>query len=247
MTNAAKKMITDYENPEYILRPPGAGAIKFASRYIENVDEYYDCLDVLEDVIDGHVAEIEDKRVKRCGYCGFLYRDESPKNNRRTCSDECKAEKDHLAKKIKRYEEDMQRPDRRKKADELYYYSHYEYSFWNGHNSDLIMQEFDRKRGSILLGDKFEAVAALEKKRQDDGGKRVHTDNVRLYESDWSNRQQKPSKEFYGDTKPDATKVSVENYGAGEVERYLEGKYSERKLQEARRRAIEFERSRKKS
>lgn len=247
--NAMQKMITNYENPEYILRAPGAGATKFASRYIANVDEYYDCLDVLEDVIDGNVEEIEDKRVKRCGYCGFLYRDESPKNNRRTCSDECKAEKDYLAKQIKRYEADMQRPDRRKTADEMYYYSQYEYPFWNSMNgnSDETMQEYNRKRGSILLGDKLEAVAFASKNQTDNGGKRVNTDNVNLYEGDWSSSSQTPSKEFYGDTKPIATDVVVKKYGSGEVEKYLAETFSEQKRREERRRAIEFMRQCKKS
>ena len=244
MTNAVmSKQIPNYETSKVILRDPGAGAIEFARQYLSEQMEYEQCLDTLIAVIDGYVEGVEDKRVKRCDWCGHLYKDSSPKNNRKTCSDECKAEKDYQAKKTKRKVVSIEEGTIRKYADDKYYQSHLEYPFWVDSGK---MEEYHAKRGSITLGDKFEAVVAASQKREMLGGKRVNTDNVGLYEGEWSNKPYKPSKEFYGDTKPDASKVRVTKQSAEEIEQYMAQQFSDRKRREARRRAIEFERSRKK-
>lgn len=242
------KLITNYENSEYILREPGEGAIEFARRYIKPGMDMEMALDMLTEVIDGYVREVFDEKVKRCSYCGFLYRDVTKNNGSKVCSNKCKAKKDSASKKKKRKDTAMNNGTARKYADNLYYYAHLEYPYWNsidGRKSEDLMSMFDRKRGSILLGDNFENVVASHKKRQQEGGKRKNTDNTNLYESKWSNSVWKPSAEFWGDTKPDASRVKIIKRSREEIEAYMFEKYGETKMAGVRKRAIAYAKGRR--
>lgn len=237
------KLITDYDNPEYILREPGEGAIEFARRYIKPGMDKEAALDVLTEVIDGYVKEVFDKKVKRCDHCGFLYRDVTKNNSSKVCSDECKASKDYAKKKKKRKVTTIKNGTARKYSDDLYYYAHLEYPYWNsidGRRTEDLMSMFDRNRGSILLGANLENVVAAYKKRQGSGAKRKKTDNTNLYESNWSKSVWKPSAEFWGDTKPEASRVKFTKRSREEIEAYMLKTYGEKKLQIARKRALDY-------
>lgn len=235
------KLITDYENPEYILREPGEGAIDFARRYIgPGIDEDA-ALDILGEVIDGRVAEVFDKKVKRCGYCGHLFRDKTKNNSGKYCAKSCKDKLDYAKKKAKRKITSIKSGNYRKSFKDKYYYSHLEYPFWQDlyRDTESLMMEYDRKRGSILMGDDFERRVAQDKINTEMGGKKKST-SFNYYESAWSSNEYVPSPEFYGDTKPAASTVRVEKKAAGEIEQYMKEQYDRDTLNFAREKAIKF-------
>lgn len=243
----SEKLITNHVQPEYKLREPGLGAIKFTRRYINEEMTYDECLEVMASVIDGYVEGIDDKKVKRCGYCGHLYIDPTKNNSSKVCSDECKGGKDYEGKKEKRKITKVTTGKARKYANDLYYHSDIEYPFWVGNgkmSAEDTMMAFDRKRGVISLGDNFENVVATYQRRQRMGGKRKNTDNTNLYESKWSNSVWKPSAEFWGDTKPVASKVKVIKRTREDIEAYMLETFGEKKLAMARKRALDYAKGR---
>lgn len=231
---------------ETAFKNPGTGAIEFARRYIGPGYEYYDMLEIMEDVIDGNFVEIHDKRVKRCQCCGFYYRDKTKNNSATTCSIECKAGKDAVLKKFTRRTKKKEAGTARKSAEELYYYSHLEYPFWNGieANSERLMSENDRKSNVYSYGDTLESVVAKAQRRVLMGGKKRVTQDFDLYEGKWSNAKTTRLPEFWGDTPATGGKVTVIKRTREEIEADLLARYGERKLKEARRRAIEFAKGR---
>ena len=141
---------------------PGAGAIKLARQYINTDTEYYDALEIMEDIINGCFDEVEDKRIKRCDYCGYFYQDNTKHNYSRTCSTECKRKKDIELKKA-RYKK------QRRSFKELHSAHHLEYPFWE---SEDHMEEYERKQGCYSYGDNFESYIAQEKNKEAIGGKK---------------------------------------------------------------------------
>lgn len=219
---------------------PGAGAIEFAREYIEQEIDYYELLDVMTDLIDGNFVEIHDKKVKRCQCCGFYYRDKTKNNSATTCSPECKATKDAVLKTYNRRIKAEQNGTARK--DYRYgRYAYGEYPFWV---NDAAMFEYDRKQGVYSYGDNLESVIATAQKRALMGGKKRVTENFGLYEGEWSNAETQRLPEFWGDTPATGGKVKVIKRSREEIEADLLARYGERKLKEARRRAIEYAKGR---
>lgn len=235
------KLITDYDNPEYILREPGEGAIEFARRYIGPGMDEDAALDILTEVIDGRVAEIFDKKVKRCGYCGHLFRDKTKNISGKYCAKSCKDKLDYAKKKAKRKVTSVKSGTRRKSFEDKYYYSHLEYPFWldMDRSFNFLMMEYDRKRGSILMGDNFERRVAQDKINTEMGGKKKST-SFNYYESAWSSSEYVPSPEFYGDTKPASSKVKITKLSPGKIEQYMEERFDRDTLNFAREKAIQF-------
>jgi hypothetical protein len=106
---------------------PGEGAIKYASEHLAGLTREQAAAQVarlLKELPD-------DKRVKRCDYCGYPWRDISLRNTMRTCSKECKTGAKTLQKKKQRADKalltgKMKKPTKR----EEYYYWWFEYPFW---------------------------------------------------------------------------------------------------------------------
>lgn len=66
------------------------------------------------------------ERIKQCVHCGKTFEDNTRPRNKKTCSKEC-ARLNKNARERKEYrEENPPKPNQR----QLYYYNHYEYSFW---------------------------------------------------------------------------------------------------------------------
>lgn len=226
---------------ETAFKRPGTGAIEFARQYIGPGHEYYDMLEIMAEVIDGNFVEIHDKKVKRCQCCGFYYRDNTKNNSSTTCSIECKASKDAVLKKItRRYKTEQAGTARKTYRDGRYYDG--EYSFWC---NDEAMFENDRKRKIYSQGDNLEAVIATAIKRAQMGGKKRVTTDFNLYEKDWSNAEYKPSKEFFGDTKPVASELKVIKRSAADIEADLIERYGEKHLAKMRKRALDHARETK--
>jgi hypothetical protein len=70
-------------------RRPGSGAIAFAAKYVRDLD-FEQALITLGRLMDGQLHDPRDKRVKRCDYCGYFWRDETRNNRKQTCSAECR-------------------------------------------------------------------------------------------------------------------------------------------------------------
>lgn len=103
---------------------PGAGAIEYAASLVIGLTREQAAL-----ILQNHMPE--DKRVKRCSYCGYLWRDESLRNTARTCCGECKTA-------IKTEQKARQRADKalltgktpKKTKREINYIWWLEYPFW---------------------------------------------------------------------------------------------------------------------
>ncbi|AWE07895.1 hypothetical protein DCE79_11080 [Lysinibacillus sp. 2017] len=214
---------------------PGSGAIEFARRYIGPGHDYEEMLEIMSAVIDGHFAEIHDKKVKRCQCCGFYYRDKTKNNSGTTCSRECKAIKDSVLKTYARRVRAEEKGTTRKSYKDGRYYGG-EYSFWC---NEQAMFEYDRKRSVYTHGNDFEEVVAAAQRRLNMGGKKRITTDFNLYEDDWSTAKYKPSMEFYGDTKATGGSVTIIKRSREEIEADLLGRYGEKHLLKMRKRALD--------
>lgn len=84
--------------------PAGAGAAAYAKAIFAGMsrDEMERAMPAY---LDGELRDPTDKRVKDCGYCGYMYRDATKPNNSKTCSPECKRGLDAEKKREKRHAE----------------------------------------------------------------------------------------------------------------------------------------------
>lgn len=106
---------------------PGAGAIAYVLEYVASLARE-NAMPVVRRLL---TETSGDKRVKRCGYCGYPWRDGSLRNTKRTCSDECTTG-------IKTIQRSQQRADKallsgkvpKLTKQELNYYWWFEYPFW---------------------------------------------------------------------------------------------------------------------
>ncbi|MBY0083730.1 hypothetical protein [Brevibacillus brevis] len=106
---------------------PGEGAIEYARKQIVGLTR-----EQAATRIPQLMKEIsDDKRVKRCDYCGYLWRDDSRRNTKRTCSDECKTGIKTLQKKKQRADKALLegKTKKRTRLDD-YYLWWLEYPCW---------------------------------------------------------------------------------------------------------------------
>lgn len=118
-------------------KDPGSGAIEYARQFVEGTDDRLEMLSILSELLDGQLHDPEDKRVKRCDYCGYYWRDESKRNNRRTCSDECKTAIKTLQKRKRRERQELLDPKPRKRKLSDDYVDWIEYPYWTNEYSML--------------------------------------------------------------------------------------------------------------
>lgn len=82
--------------------PAGAGAAAYAKALFAGMS-HDEIEQAMPAYLDGEMRDSNDKRVKDCAYCGYLYRDATKPNNSKTCSPECKAGLDAERKREKRH------------------------------------------------------------------------------------------------------------------------------------------------
>lgn len=70
-------------------REIGVGAIKYAKELTDGMSRT-EIESGIEDLLQGVLNDPSDKRVKRCDYCGYWWRDNSLRNTKRTCCEDCK-------------------------------------------------------------------------------------------------------------------------------------------------------------
>ncbi|KQN97594.1 hypothetical protein [Paenibacillus sp. Leaf72] len=109
---------------------PGAGAVEFATELVTGMPREKAAL-----VLKKLLASLpDDKRVKSCGYCQYPFRDDSLRNRKQTCCQQCKTG-------VKTMQRRQQRADKlllagivpKKKKAKLAdnYASGLEYPFWS--------------------------------------------------------------------------------------------------------------------
>lgn len=221
---------------------PGPGAIDFAMRYVEELTLEH-VIPLCTDLVDGYFEEIDDKKVRRCQYCGYYYRDSTKNNSSLTCSTECKTGKDIVLKDYRRKVRNAGKTKRQTYKDK--YYAEYtsdgeinEYPFWT---SDYRAREYDRKHGGVYsYGDDFEKIVGRALLNRKMGGKKK-IPQVIDYDG-------------YKKAKPFAVKISEKQHktkecitikrSAADIEADLLERYGEEKLAKARYEAMLFGRGR---
>lgn len=73
---------------------------------------------------------MQDKRVKKCNFCGGYWHDDSLRNTKKTCSDECKTGIKTLQRRKQRERQELiaPKPKKRTLADDYVYWL--EYPYW---------------------------------------------------------------------------------------------------------------------
>lgn len=121
-----------------IYRDPGAGAIEFAKGIIGDMSRS-EASEMMTDLKDGNLHDQSDKRIKRCNYCGYFWRDDSLRNTKKTCSDECKRGIKKLQRRDQREKQALldpnPKPKKRTLMDDYVYWL--EYPYWGDEYSML--------------------------------------------------------------------------------------------------------------
>ncbi|HDR8094247.1 TPA: hypothetical protein QCZ12_004358 [Bacillus cereus] len=99
---------------EIIYRNPGEGAIDFAKHFISDLTSD-EALHILRQLLKGRLHDKTEKRIKRCAYCGYYYRDKTRPNNSKTCCSKCKVDLDTLRRAIIRADKALLNPKKTKK------------------------------------------------------------------------------------------------------------------------------------
>ena len=167
---------------------PGAGAVAYAESYVKEMTLEH-VTPLCEDLVGGGTIRLlealgfSDKKVRRCQYCGYYYRDATKNNSSLVCSDECKTGKDIVLKAYRRKVAYAGKP-RRPTYKELYYRGEETgYPHWM---NERYMLEYDRKHESYSYGDNLEAVIGREMQKAKMGGKKRLTQAI-----DYNGRKRK--------------------------------------------------------
>jgi hypothetical protein len=211
------------ETTKTTYREPGQGAIDFATQFVVGLTREQ-AKPIIEQLLAGNLHDKTDKRIKRCEYCGYYYRDKTRPNNSKTCSRECKIAKDTLIRAKKNADKALIKPIEK----EIYSaYTHWlEYPFYfNEH----YMLKHAHDRENPFEHDKLAQIDAARQrgyKRKTTGviGK-VHVRGLR-------------HRHLYG-------AVKISRNSREEIDEYFINKYGAYKLRMERRRAKQFSRSKK--
>lgn len=140
------------QTTENIYREPGAGAIEFAKQYVIGHREF-DLLSMSK-LLDGDLHDPTDKRVKRCDYCCYFWRDDSLRNTRKTCSEECKRGIRTIQRRQQRADKELinpnPKPKKRTLMDDYVYWL--EYPYWiNEYSMIKIGWKYEKPTGLATM------------------------------------------------------------------------------------------------
>lgn len=212
-------------------KQPGSGAVEFAQSITDELT-IHDAMPVIKQLMNGELHEMTDKRIKRCDYCGYWWRDVSLRNTKRTCCDDCKRSIKSLQRRQQRADKALlnPRPKKKTKREEGYIWW-LEYPFWI---QEYEMIKHSWKYENPYSPKKVELIDAAKQRGELNGGKRKpkrvvpyngnekETGNVRVK---FTNSDRKPGE------------VVVSYMSPEEISSYYSGKYSERYLRYERMRA----------
>lgn len=134
-----------------IYREPGAGAIEFTKQFIVGMDRS-EVAEIIGEVTRGELHDPADRRVKRCDYCGYFWRDDSLRNTKKTCSDDCKRSIKTLQRRKQREKQELINPKPKKRTlmDDYVYWL--EYPYWINEYSMLkIGWKYEKPTGLATM------------------------------------------------------------------------------------------------
>lgn len=211
-------------------RYPGTGAVTFAIPYVKGLTEE-EAIQVIRSLMKGELHDPDDKRIKRCGYCGYFYRDKTKPNMSKTCCKPCKIASDTLKRRQKRADEALLKPKKQTRREE--YYIHWlEYPFWL-HEYEMLKQSWKQERPYSL--DKINQIHAAKLRDEHNGGKKKPK-RVVPYNGDEKEQPKVSVRYTKSNTKPG--EVIETRMNSEEIDHYLVVKYTDRHLRLERRRAI---------
>lgn len=212
---------------------PGEGAIEFARQYVDGMTRQ-EAKPIIDALLRGEVHEKTDKRIKRCDYCGYWWRDDSLRNTRRTCSDECKRGIKTLQRRQQRADAELLNPKPKKKTKrDSNYIWWLEYPFWlNEYEMLKNTWKYDVPYAPAKLGQ----ICASKQRDEIMGGKRKPK-RVIPYNGNEA-EQSKVFVKYVSDkdkTKPSEVVTTI--ISNEEIENYFSSKYSKEHLRMERFRA----------
>lgn len=145
---------------EIIYRKPGEGAIEFAKQFIDGLTREQ-AAPVIAALLKGELHDASDKRIKRCQYCAYYWRDDSLRNTRRTCSDDCKRSIKTMQRARQRADAELLNPKPRKRVlmDDYVYWT--EYPYWiNEYSMVKIGWKYEKPDGLAVM-DYIEAKRSI--------------------------------------------------------------------------------------
>ncbi|MEK4801034.1 hypothetical protein MHI02_05675 [Oceanobacillus sp. FSL K6-0118] len=125
--------------PQYSVKDgyPGSGAIQLVNQVIKGMSSA-EIFEISLNLLDGSYYDSTDKRIKKCDYCGYYWRDDSRNNTKKTCSPECKTAIKSLQKQKQRERKALLEPEQKPKKRHTTrddYYDFLEYSYWLSEDS----------------------------------------------------------------------------------------------------------------
>lgn len=208
-------------------KQPGTGAIEFALSFIGGIAKE-EALPILVQLINEELHDTTDKRIKRCAYCNYHFRDMTRPNNGKTCCKPCKIANDTLNRAKKKADEELLNPKKKKTNVEKFYVSWIEYPYWSNEyemlkqswrfevSSDNIEQIIAAKQRDALIGGKKKSIPTISYNGDEKEQAKVY---IRFPEVDRSNSE-----------------VSVFTMKAADMDAYYIEKYGERHMQHERTR-----------
>jgi hypothetical protein len=208
-------------------REPGEGAILFATQFTEGL-MMTDALSVIQRLMKGELHDADDKRIKNCDWCGYLFRDDSKPNRARVCCRPCKYAKDNFAKKNKKMDQELVKPKKKKRSGlSGHYASHLEYPFFA--SEEYMLKYYHRYERSYAP----EKIALIDAAKQTSNGGRRKSVNTPTDGSDKVNIRGIRHGHRYGP-------VVESQMNPADIEVYFIEKYGERHMKNERERAIRF-------
>jgi hypothetical protein len=160
---------------ENIYREPGAGAINFTKQFTEGLSRI-EASTVVEQLLRGELHDHSDRRVKRCDYCGYYWRDGSLRNTKRKCSDECERGTKRLQTRQRRADKELLNPNPKAKKPTLMddYVWWLEYPYWTDEYSMIKIGWKYEKPSGVAVMDYVEANRSI----YGDGNRKKATSQV---------------------------------------------------------------------
>lgn len=215
-------------------REVGEGALDFAREFIANGITRDKAKVIVGKLINGELHDKTDRRIKRCDYCNYYWRDDSKGNRKKTCCNDCKRGIKTLQRRQQRADKELLNPKPKKKQKfETLYVSWLEYPFWI---SEYEMLKRSWKHEVSYSPAKIEQISAAKQRDQLNGGKRKPK-RVVPYNGNEA-EQQKVFVRFADHkerTKP--SEVETTTMSAEEIAKYFSDKYSDKHLELERHRA----------
>ncbi|MDN4073631.1 hypothetical protein [Fictibacillus terranigra] len=134
-------------------KEPGSGAVEYAKTFTEGMSRSEAAV-VITQLLGGELHDVDDNRVKSCDYCGYFWRDNSLRNTKKTCSDECKRNLKTMQRREQRANKELLNPTPKEKKHTLMddYIWWLEYPFWiNEYSMIKIGWKHERPSGVALM------------------------------------------------------------------------------------------------